>query len=86
MWLVLALVYLETGEIQMANMSYCRWNNIYLSLEDCVSNMQFWLEDNPGKTYSDYVNQLPSQEEKVMFGRLMKKAEEFLDLINPPDR
>jgi hypothetical protein len=77
--------YRRTGDTEMANMSYCRWNNTYQDLVDCVDDLQWWLEDNPGKTWHDYQASL-SQEEQGMFGLLMKKVTEFQDTIEHYDQ
>lgn len=64
----------------MANMSYCRWNNTNQDFGDCLDNMQWWLEDNPGKTWEDYRNQL-NEYEQSQFTQLMKKIEQYQSTI-----
>jgi hypothetical protein len=64
----------------MANMSYCRFENTYHALDDCLNALDTALYD--GTTYDEFVNDLSSDHERYGFKRLLTKCQDFIDMIN----
>lgn len=59
----------------MANMSYCRFQNTFLDLQDCVNALGEALDD--GLTMREFITGL-SENEQYYFKRLLTRAQDLL--------
>ena len=59
----------------MANMSYCRFQNTFLDLQDCVNQLGEALDE--GLTYDEFFNEL-SENEQYYFKRLLTRAQDLV--------
>jgi hypothetical protein len=59
----------------MANMSYCRFQNTFLDLQDCVNQLGAALDE--GLTYDEFFNEL-SENEQYYFKRLLTRAQDLI--------
>lgn len=60
----------------MANMSYCRFENTYRDLNDCVNALGEALDD--GLTYTEFLDTL-SETEQYYFKRMLTRAQDLMD-------
>jgi len=60
----------------MANMSYCRFENTYRDLNDCVNALGEALDD--GLTFKEFLDGL-SQDEQYYFKRMLTRAQDLMD-------
>lgn len=60
----------------MANMSYCRFENTYRDLLDCVNTLSEALDD--GLTYTEFLDTL-SETEQYYFKRLLLRAHGLIE-------
>ena len=59
----------------MANMSYCRFRNTFLDLQDCVNVLGEALDD--GLNYKEFYSAL-SEDEQYYFKRMLTRAQDFV--------
>lgn len=59
----------------MPNMSYCRFHNTYLDLNDCVNVVGEALDN--GLTMSEFLREL-SDDEQYYFKRMLTRARDLL--------
>jgi hypothetical protein len=62
----------------MANMSYCRFQNTTLDLQDCISAIEEAFDD--GLTIAEFIEDL-GKEEYVAYKNLLKQASSLLELV-----
>jgi hypothetical protein len=60
----------------MANMSYCRFENTYRDLNDCVNALGEALDD--GLTFKEFLDTL-SETEQYYFKRMLTRAQDLMD-------
>lgn len=60
----------------MSNMSYCRFHNTYLDLQDCINSVEE-LIDNDGK--NEY-NEPLSKTERLAMHKMIDTAQEYAEL------
>jgi len=59
----------------MANMSYCRFRNTFLDLQDCVNALGEAIDN--GLTRKEFLEKL-SEDEQYYFKRLLSRAQDFI--------
>ena len=64
----------------MSNMSYCRWNNTYRDYSDCLSDLQYEMEEN-GLSFIEYLEQLSIDEAGAM-KRLIWLSRELVRIVD----
>ena len=60
----------------MANMSYCRFENTYRDLLDCVNTLSIAMDDE--LTYTEFLDTL-SETEQYYFKRMLTRAQDLID-------
>jgi len=63
----------------MANMSYCRFQNTFLDLRDCVDVIGEAVEE--GKTFAELLEELGTEEEYAL-KRMLTYCQDFIDNVN----
>ena len=64
----------------MSNMSYCRFENTYRDVSDCVSAIEDAVEE--GISFEDFVKGLSSEQERESFYLMRSYCETFIELFD----
>lgn len=66
----------------MASMSYCAFENTSNDLAQCVGILQAWMDENPGKSFADFVKSRSSRREQDSVNTLLGLCNEMVTLVD----